>query len=123
MNSTNSETSNIRSEVFDFCMILSFTRVSYVYMKGINRGNPGAKGGKGIETLGSRPLAVLALQIAGCDIIETGITKNVLFSLTGRDVFAAFSYYHSQLSLIVHLLAGRQDRRSAQLDPRSPKAA
>ena len=40
-----------------------------------------------------------------------------------RHIFAAFSYYHTQLALIVHLLAGGRIDDLRRREPRWPKAA
>jgi hypothetical protein len=43
---------------------------------------------EGIEALSPRPLFVFELDVSGGDVVETRVSKNVVFSVFNRDVFA-----------------------------------
>ena len=76
-----------------------------ISIRRIDTGNPRPKGGEGVEALGPRPLAVLLLEVASCDVVEAGVSQNVFFGLISSYGLAALAYHDSKLALVVHPLA------------------
>src|SRR5690625_4767745 len=72
----------------------------------IGRHNDRAHGAKAVQGFAEEPLLVLFLAIAGGDVIDDGVTKDVVHGLLLADAASGLADDNSQLGLIVHLLGG-----------------
>src|SRR5271165_1000023 len=60
---------------------------------------------KRVEAFGARPLAVFVLQVAGGDVVDTGISENELPHVVAfAKAAAAFADDHTELAFVVHAL-------------------
>src|SRR5262249_31330797 len=65
-------------------------------------------GTEGVEAFPSRPLSVLALEVARRDVIDARVAKNILFGFGCRNVASPGPNDDSELSLEVDILRNRR---------------